>query len=66
MPKQIKYSEEARKKLKNGVDKLAKFETFDQTMRNYYISQFQAALYQPNPNVNMITAEDLGFSEVTE
>lgn len=44
----------------DGTTELARFETFDNTMRQYYIQQFQTALAAPNPNQILITAEDLG------
>jgi len=45
----------------DGTPELARFEVFDETMRNYYISQFNTALDQPNPNNILITSEDLGL-----
>lgn len=47
----------------DGTPELAKFETFDNTMRQYYISQFETALAMPDPTRMMITAEDLGIEE---
>lgn len=47
----------------DGTQQLAKFEVFDQTMRNYYISQFNTALQTPNPNQILITSEDLNEVE---
>jgi hypothetical protein len=46
-----------------GFDNLAQFEVFDNTMRDYYINAFNAALANPNPNATLITAEDLGAVE---
>jgi hypothetical protein len=43
----------------DGTEQLAKFEVFDSTMRQYYIQAFEASLMQPNPNMNLITEEDL-------
>jgi hypothetical protein len=43
----------------DGTPQLAKFDTFDATMRNYYINRFEVALLQPNPNEILITNEDL-------
>lgn len=45
----------------DGTPQLAKFETFDATMRQYYISQFTSALNKPNPNQILLSAEDLGL-----
>lgn len=47
----------------DGTPELARFEVFDATMRNYYISQFNTALAQPNPNNILITTEDLEIEE---
>jgi len=47
----------------DGSPQLAKFDIFDATMRRYYIDQFTMALQRPNPNMNLITAEDLGITE---
>lgn len=44
---------------KDATKELAKFEVFDSTMKNYYIQQFNTAVGAPNPNVNLITIEDL-------
>lgn len=44
----------------DGTQQLAKFETFDSTMRQYYISQFNTAVTQPDPARVLITNEDLG------
>lgn len=46
---------------KDGTEQLAKFDVFDSTMRTYYIQQFQTALAAPNPNLNLITAEDMNL-----
>lgn len=43
----------------DGTVELAKFEVFDNTMRNYYIAQFNAALAQPDVNRNLISLDDL-------
>jgi hypothetical protein len=43
----------------DGTTQLARFEVFDNTMRQYYIAQFQTALVRPNPNAIIITSEDL-------
>lgn len=45
----------------DGSEQLAKFETFDNAMRLYYINRFNTALQMPDPSQNMITAEDLGI-----
>lgn len=47
----------------DGTPQLAKFETFNSTMRNYYLNQFEAALANPNPARILITAEDLGLEQ---
>lgn len=44
----------------DGTPQLAKFNTFDATMRLYYTSQFETALAQPDATRVLITAEDLG------
>lgn len=44
----------------DGTPQLAKFDVFDTTMRQYYISQFNTALNAPDPSRILITAEDLG------
>lgn len=44
----------------DGTPQLAKFEVFDNTMRQYYISQFNTALNAPDPNKFLLTAEDFG------
>lgn len=46
---------------KDGTQELARFEVFDSTMRTYYIQQFQTALAAPNPNLNLVTPEELGL-----
>lgn len=43
----------------DGTEQLAKFEVFNSTMRQFYIQRFNTALAQPNPGVNMVTADDL-------
>ncbi len=48
---------------KDGTEQLAKFETFNLTMRQYYIAQLEAALLQPNPSVNLMLSEDLAGVE---
>jgi hypothetical protein len=45
----------------DGTAQLAKFETFDLAMRQYYVNAFQTALAQPNPNQMLLTDEDLNF-----
>lgn len=45
----------------DGTQQLAKFNTFDDTMRTYYVNQFLAALNTPDPNRSLITVEDLGI-----
>lgn len=42
-----------------GLKSLSKFEVFDNTMRQYYVRSFNAALTTPNPNAMILTAEDL-------
>lgn len=43
----------------DGTEQLAKFEVFDTTMRQYYISQFNTALTAPNPQQILISADDI-------
>lgn len=43
----------------DGTTQLAKFETFDAAMRQYYINRFETALAMPDPNQILITAEDM-------
>jgi len=43
----------------DGSVQLAKFDVFDTTMKQYYISRFQTALNAPNPNDIMIGIEDI-------
>lgn len=47
----------------DGTPQLAKFDVFDSTMRQYYISQFDAALNSPDPTRILITSEDIGEEE---
>lgn len=44
---------------KDGTRELARFEVFDSTMRQYYISQFNTALATPNPGAIIINSQDL-------
>jgi len=43
----------------DGTPQLAKFDTFDATMRQYYISQMETALLQPDNTRSLITEDDL-------
>lgn len=46
----------------DGTAQLAKFDTFDAAMRQYYINRFETALMQPNPGDILISNEDMeGF-----
>jgi hypothetical protein len=45
----------------DGLVQLQKFETFD-GMRSYYINHLQMALMKPDPNISLVTAEDLGVA----
>lgn len=46
----------------DGTEQLARFEAFDNTMRQYYIAQFQAALISPSNTKILINNDDLaGF-----
>jgi hypothetical protein len=43
----------------DGTEELAKFETFDSSLRLYYINRFETALQMPDPTQSMITMEDI-------
>jgi len=43
----------------DGTPQLAKFTTFDDSMRLYYINRFETALAQPDPSQILITTEEL-------
>jgi len=50
----------------DGTPQLAKFETFDATVRAYYVNRFETALAMPDPNAILITTEDMESVESEE
>jgi len=45
----------------DGTVQLARFETFNSTLRAYYINRFNIALNNPDPNQVLLGSEDLGM-----